>query len=93
MAFKIQGPREEISSKTVEGVFDQLKISGYTDSQILALATGLMDLATRAEPVKHACQAFCQNNPYKTLSQTNPMVSSGLDILEDLCKAGLPHKN
>jgi len=69
-----------ISPSMIESMFRELKCNGYTNDQILALSAGLDEMARTAS-----------RNPDE-IPFDAVRYKRGLDELEALCSAGLPHQ-
>lgn len=70
----------KISPSMIESMFRELRRNGYTNEQILALSAGLDDMARSRYPA----------NDQDTFDAVR--YQRGLDELEALCSAGLPHQ-
>ena len=70
----------KISPSMIESMFQEFRRNGYTNEQILALSAGLDEMARTGSP--------CPDED--TFDAVR--YQRGLDELEALCSAGLPHQ-
>lgn len=69
-----------ISPSMIESMYLELRHNGYTDEQVLALSTGLIEMARTDRAAVHGD------------GLAPGTFQRGLDELEALCSAGLPHQ-